>query len=182
MADFNADNAKIDAALKANAEAIAAESSARQAADTALSQTVAGKASAADVTALETQVGLKVIKSVTVPSGSTMAVIDLADIGWENWKIVHLLAAPPADSPNLQLCLNSVTTYAITTINTVRNLIRFYTMFDPDMPVSGHVLGSNPSTFGYSGLSYQKIDELLVRTLRGETIPAGGQLVFYGEK
>ena len=182
MADFNSDNSKIDAALKANADAIAAEATARQAAITSLSQTMAGKASAADVTALENQVGLKVIKSVTVPSGSTMAVIDLADIDWENWKIVHLLAAPAADSPNLQFCLNSVTTYAITTISTVRSLIRFYTMFNADMPVSGHVLGLSPSTFGYGDLSYQKIDELLVRTLRGETIPAGGQLVFYGEK
>ena len=32
MSDFNADNAKIDAALKANAEAIAAEAEARNAA------------------------------------------------------------------------------------------------------------------------------------------------------
>ena len=51
-AEFNADNAKIDAALKANADAIAAEAAAREAgvsgkadqsALTALSQTVAGK-------------------------------------------------------------------------------------------------------------------------------------------
>ena len=34
--EFNADNAKIDAALKANADAIAAEAAAREAADTAL--------------------------------------------------------------------------------------------------------------------------------------------------
>ncbi len=36
MEDFNRDNAAIDAALKSNAEAVAAETAAREAADTAL--------------------------------------------------------------------------------------------------------------------------------------------------
>ena len=36
MEDFNRDNAAIDAALKGNAEAVAAETAAREAADTAL--------------------------------------------------------------------------------------------------------------------------------------------------
>ena len=42
-AEFNADNSKIDAALKANADAIAAEAAARASADTALETTLAGK-------------------------------------------------------------------------------------------------------------------------------------------
>ena len=41
--EFNADNAKIDAALKANADAIAAEAAAREAGDGALENALAGK-------------------------------------------------------------------------------------------------------------------------------------------
>ena len=50
MADFNADNAKLDAALKAQADAIAAK--AAQSTVTALSQTVSTKASQSDMPAL----------------------------------------------------------------------------------------------------------------------------------
>ena len=50
MADFNSDNSKIDAALKAQSDAIAAK--AAQSTVTALSQTVSTKASQSDMTAL----------------------------------------------------------------------------------------------------------------------------------
>ena len=53
MQDFNADNAKIDAALKAEADARAAETSARQAADTA-ERTAREAADAAHQAALNT--------------------------------------------------------------------------------------------------------------------------------
>ena len=50
MADFNSDNSKIDAALKAQSDAIAAK--AAQSTVTALTQTVSSKASQSDLTAL----------------------------------------------------------------------------------------------------------------------------------
>ena len=57
MDDFNADNAKIDAALKANADAIAAETAARIAGDM-----------------------LVKLKEITVTSEITQIDIDLSDI------------------------------------------------------------------------------------------------------
>ena len=50
MSDFNSDNAKLDATLKAQSDAIAGK--AAQSTVTALTQTVSGKASQADLTAL----------------------------------------------------------------------------------------------------------------------------------
>ena len=57
MEDFNRDNAAIDAALKGNAEAVAAETAAREAADTAL-----GK-----------KAGLQLIQTLTLATGSDYA-------------------------------------------------------------------------------------------------------------
>ena len=57
MADFNSDNSKIDAALKAQSDAIAAK--AAQSTVTALTQTVSSKASQSDLTALSQTVAQK---------------------------------------------------------------------------------------------------------------------------
>ena len=77
--EFNADNAKIDAALKANADAIA------------------GKADAADVTALtqalaalEAKSTLQVIKTATQAADGTTFQIDLSDVDWSQWSTVYI--------------------------------------------------------------------------------------------
>ena len=57
MEDFNRDNAAIDTALKGNADAVAAETAAREAADTAL-----GK-----------KAGLQLIQTVPFPEGGSSA-------------------------------------------------------------------------------------------------------------
>ena len=71
MEDFNSDNAKIDAALKSNADAVAAETAAREAADTAL-----GK-----------KAGLQLIQTVPFPEGGSSADKPLT-IQWSDWAIV----------------------------------------------------------------------------------------------
>ena len=117
--DFNEDNAKIDAALKTNADAIAAETAARTAAVnskadaatvaalsetvsskadaatvTALSQTVAGKADQADVDALTAKAGTQLIKRVTLSETAEYYHFDLTDIDWSQWSTVTIRLKP----------------------------------------------------------------------------------------
>ena len=77
--EFNQDNAKIDAALKANADAIA------------------GKADRADVaalevelTALETKSTLQTLKAVTQAADDGVLTIDLSDMDWSQWSTVYI--------------------------------------------------------------------------------------------
>ena len=74
MEDFNRDNAAIDAALKSNAEAVAAETAAREAADTAL-----GK-----------KAGLQLIQTLTLATGSDYASAEI-NIDWSQWAEVYVV-------------------------------------------------------------------------------------------
>ena len=74
MEDFNRDNAAIDAALKGNAEAVAAETAAREAADTAL-----GK-----------KAGLQLIQTLTLATGSDYASAEI-NIDWSQWAEVYVV-------------------------------------------------------------------------------------------
>ena len=95
--DFNADNAKIDAAVKANADAIAAEVSARTAAvsaeASARDKAVAAEVSArtAAVAALEERSALQTIKTVRVGAAATYT-LSLSGISWSDWREVIIAA------------------------------------------------------------------------------------------
>ena len=69
MSDFNSDNSKIDAALKANAEAIAAEAAARQA-----------------------QPSYEKLKTVTIATQGNGLDVDISGIDWGSYQEVLLLA------------------------------------------------------------------------------------------
>ena len=72
--EFNADNAKIDAALKANADAIAAEAAAREAA----------------VTELTNRSRFTKLSEVNVSANTSRVEIDLSGVDWSQWDKVHL--------------------------------------------------------------------------------------------
>ncbi len=96
--DFNADNAKIDAAVKANADAIAAEVSARTAAvsaeASARDKAVAAEVSArtAAVAALEERSALQTIKTVRVAAAAQTYTLSLSGISWSDWREVIIAA------------------------------------------------------------------------------------------
>lgn len=69
MSDFNNDNSKIDAALKANADAIAAEAAARQA-----------------------QPSYEKLKTVTIAAQGNNLDVDIGGIDWGSYQEVILLA------------------------------------------------------------------------------------------
>ena len=81
--DFNADNAKIDAALKTNADAIAAETAARTAAINEHAQTLA---------VLTERAGAHLLASGSVSQdGAASISIPLPGIQWDEWKLVYLV-------------------------------------------------------------------------------------------
>ena len=72
--EFNQDNQKIDGALKANADAIAAETAARTAA----------------VEALENQSRFTKLNEVNITANTSRVEIDLSGVDWSQWDKVHL--------------------------------------------------------------------------------------------
>ena len=77
MDDFNADNAKLDAALKANADAISAETSARI---SAVQAEASARASA--VQAARDACPLVVLSTITLPYSMSRYDLNLANIDW----------------------------------------------------------------------------------------------------
>ena len=79
MSDFNSDNSKIDAALKANADAIAA-----------LDTQLDAKADQADLTALANRSRFTKLGEVNISADTSPVVINLSGIDWTQWDKVHL--------------------------------------------------------------------------------------------
>ena len=79
MSDFNSDNSKIDAALKANADAIAA-----------LETQLDAKADQADLTDLANRSRFTKLKEVSVAANTSIFELDLSDITWSQWDKVHV--------------------------------------------------------------------------------------------
>ena len=117
MSDFNTDNSKIDAALKAQSDAIAGK--AAQSTVNNLTQTVAGKAEASALTAeisarkeavaeLEAGTGLHLLESKTLAAQEEAYYwnISLEGIDWSAWKCVHIFLDP--------VCASTSDRYTIT--------------------------------------------------------------------
>ena len=79
MSDFNNDNAKIDAALKTQAEAISA-----------LGAQLDAKADQDDLTALANRSRFTKLKEVNVAANTSIFELDLSDITWSQWDKVHV--------------------------------------------------------------------------------------------
>ena len=123
--DFNGDNAKIDAALKANADAIAAkaaqadleEVAADLAAETAAREAaVSSEAStrAAADTALEARFNLQLLHSTTLSAQAGQLQEDLTGIDWSKWACLHWILKPVQTTSGFSVSLNFNATYNVT--------------------------------------------------------------------
>lgn len=138
MSDFNADNAKIDAALKANADAITAEAAARQQAVTALTQTVSGKASASALEALEAQVGPKLIGTQTVSASTNYWNVQLGEVDWSAWSMVRVVCKPVLSSGgNYEAQINGSYRYSLGSNVTGPCVVLLFPGRDPALPAVG---------------------------------------------
>ena len=190
MEDFNADNSKIDAALKAQSDAIAAK--AAQSTVTSLTQTVAGKAEASALTAetaarqaadeaLAEKAGAQLIATQTLSAASSQCSIDLSEIDWSDWLCV-LIRFAPAAGPEYQYngsisSGNLPFSYASGDCQ-----LLFCPMFSPQMPVCGICWASNGGCQGfYFNGTFQNLTNLSLRCTSG-TFAAGTTAVIYGTK
>ena len=166
MEDFNRDNAAIDAALKGNAEAVAAETAAREAADTAL-----GK-----------KAGLQLIQTLTLATGSDYASAEI-NIDWSQWAEVYVVFQleykGSMKSYNLYFLPND--DYLVRTAYSTHVGAVFHPLFNENLYIEGTNLSGSAIT---AGTLYKDITGigLSLTASSGKTavISSGTTVKFYG--
>lgn len=151
MEDFNADNAKVDAAL-------AEEKAAREAVETELS---------GQIGALSSKAGMQLIRSVTLHGTADVAMaLPLSDIDWAAWKAVHIvLEFSNAYLQGLTLYLNASTKLSGITCSigtaTPRFHGVFYPMNNPAALLTGISVGDSPEWLN-PGLMYSAVNNITI--------------------
>lgn len=168
MEDFNRDNAAIDAALKGNAEAVAAETAAREAADTAL-----GK-----------KAGLQLIQTLTLATGSDYASAEI-NVDWAQWAevyvVFHLEYKGSMKSYNLYFLPND--DYLVRTSYDHDVGVIFYPVFNENLSIvgmafSGSAVSGNTSYKDITGIGVS----LTASSGKTVAISNGTTVKFYGRK
>lgn len=169
MEDFNRDNAAIDAALKSNADkAAAAETAAREAADTAL-----GK-----------KAGLQLIQTLTLATGSDYASAEI-NIDWSQWAEVYVVFQleykGSMKSYNLYFLPND--DYLVRTSYDHDVGVIFYPVFNENLSIvgmafSGSAVSGNTSYKDITGIGVS----LTASSGKTVAISNGTTVKFYGRK
>ena len=168
MEDFNRDNAAIDAALKNSADAVAAETAAREAADTAL-----GK-----------KAGLQLIQTLTLATGSDYASAEI-NIDWSQWAEVYVVFQleykGSMKSYNLYFLPND--DYLVRTAYSTHVGAVFHPLFNETLYIEGTTFSGSAIT---AGTLYKDITGigLSLTASSGKTavISSGTTVKFYGRK
>ena len=172
--DFNADNAKIDAAIDQVDGRVdgLAESKADKTAVTALQNRM---------TAAEAKAGARLIQRGT-PLGAESGVytVSFAGVDWSQWKTIYLLLTIKANTSNISIGRNSVQHQAKAYPG--KKLLIFYPFFDGDTSA----VGVNPvadigENFVSLGGAY-KSAELVLHTYNNEKLLPGTTYEFWGER
>ena len=144
--DFNGDNSKLDEALKSQAEALAAETAAREAGDAAMAE----------------QVGLHTIKTVTQTGNDMAMMVDLSDIDWSQWKAVHIfmeLQGTGYFRPNFSSASATSETFAVPG----KKCLTLLTMHGGVECVSGILCGYNKPIILGPCITYQNLTYVVLR-------------------
>ena len=177
MQNFNSDNAKLDAALKAHSDAIAGK--AAQSTVNSLTQTVNGKAEASALTAetaarqaadeaLAAKAGAQLIQRVTLSSAAEWVYLDMSEIDWTQWSAVAICIRPVLVSGD------SYRVYCKTTGNTIdipseitgEFLMYLLPFFSGSAPIRGLLL---PGRYESSYLCYDTACSALTELEFGAT-------------
>lgn len=161
MEDFNRDNAAIDAALKSNADAITAETAAREAADTAL-----GK-----------KAGLQLIETA-VFSGKGKSSVAQLSINWQDWAIVLLQYKRPTNTGKFSLSFTEPNTTLYYGYEDQISVI-FYPLYNECQVVKGHLCTGEALSFGGTPL-FQNLTAMSLYADTDGTNIEGGSVTFYG--
>ena len=193
MQNFNSDNAKLDAALKAQSDAIAAKAAqstvnsltqtvnakANQSDLTALTQTVSGKADTSALTAetaarqaaddaLAEKAGAQLIQRVTLSAAQEWVTLDMSEIDWTRWSAVAIRARPVLASGDSYraYCHTTGNTIDIPSAMTGEFLMYLLPFFSGSAPIRGLLL---PGRYESSYLCYDTACSALTELEFGAT-------------
>lgn len=165
MEDFNADNAKVDQALKSQAEALAAETATREAA----------------VTALANKSRFTKLKEINITSATTNIEISFSDVDWTKWDKVHLDCITTNSSQmigyfNSVASGNNKLTFsgAYSVSGRYHPRITFYPGQQANRSITFSYLTST-TVWNYPYTNLQKL------IITGDTMNAGAKFVLWGE-
>ena len=162
MDDFNADNAKIDAALKANASAISSEVSARKSA----------------VAALEGRSTMHLLASAAAEGGSHRFTVLIGNIDWNQYRMVVVTARiHMADSAVFRIAThgNGFNTQ-IGAGSTWAQIILFPT-YNANAPTCGIIIDNSPKAFNAGGL-YSQLDGFEFYNVDSQVLPTSTASVY----
>ena len=164
MEDFNADNAKLDAAIKA-----VADSKATIAALTALT---------ARVTALENKSRFTKLWELTLTADSSSITIPLTGVNWSQWDKVHLDILATNGSQMLMYFNEYVWNAQVFYIsNSSPNFLPRFTFY-PAFAANRLVRASCADTWAGLNQPYTELKRLIIRE---GAMAAGGKLILWGE-
>lgn len=163
MEDFNRDNAAIDAALKSSADAITAETAAREAADTTL-----GK-----------KAGLQLIQTVPFPEGGSSADKPLT-IQWSDWAIVLAVYQEPSDGRSYTLSFTTANAKVHPIIYDgpdVQTCALYFPLYDQSRPVRGLLWSAEKLSYT---TTYEALTGIQLKANTDSGSIAGAKVTFYG--
>lgn len=166
--DFNSDNQKIDTALKSNADAITAETAAREAADTAL-----GK-----------KAGLQLIQTLTLATGSDYASAAI-NVDWSQWAEVYVVFQLEYNGPmkSYDLFFTPNNNYLVRTAYGTHMGIVLHPLFNENLSVEGTTFSGSAVNVGMLYKDVTGIGVYLTAS-SGKTavISSGTTVNIYGRK
>ena len=173
--DFNADNAKVDAALKSLSDQVVQKanqsalntviSAVNQKADastvSALSQTVAQKADQSQVDSLAAKAGTQLIRRITFSEDKDRCYVDLSDIDWSQWATVTIRALPVLTANDgfriyfhIDNRSDQITDYIVP-----QTVLRLFPLFNGDARIMGLYFPGNYDGIGLEiEFSYSQLD------------------------
>lgn len=163
MEDFNRDNAAIDTALKSNADKVAAETAAREAADTEL-----GK-----------KAGLQLIQTVPFPEGGSSADKPLT-IQWSDWAIVLAVYQEPSDGRSYTLSFTTANAKVHPIIYNgpdVQTCALYFPLYDQSRPVRGLLWSAEKLSYT---TTYEALTGIQLKADTDSGSIAGAKVTFYG--
>ena len=144
--DFNADNSKIDDALKELTDRTAAEAAARKAAD----QELNGK------------VGLQIIKTAIQETDSTVFEIDLSDMDWSQWSTIYICLDLQGNG-HYRISYGTYYDQGNTIPISGKYTLVFWPMYQASASMGGILFGySTPKFLAPGGYAYDNFSKLLL--------------------
>ncbi len=191
MKDFNADNAAIDAAIKAEADARAAadgaintalgkkaDKTALTAVQNSLNSEISNRKSA--VESLTEQSKLHTILSHTQSGSATEITLDLSGVSWSQFRRVYFLILTKGSGSSRAGFNNMVNLFDFSN-NSEDYCLSMAPLRNGGLKVSGLLTGSQVNLFK-STYTYNGLKNLAIICNSGSTIASGFKVFLYGEK